>query len=1234
MISNSRTTKIVGKHLLWGGGCIALAGALLFAPVAAQGQSLQFQPVITTYAGGATTVCTAATDIFGDGCPATQAILASPHIGDSDATGNFYFPDTTNNIIRRVDAVTGIITLFAGSSTGTAGYSGDGGQATAAKLNQPKGLRIDPFGNVVVADLNNNRIRSINPTTGIITTIAGSATQGSGINTNGTVANALKFQSPFDLAFDKSGNLYISDYYDNEVVLVTVVNGAIVPTSSLGYVLAGTGTAGRTGDNGPAPSAEVDEPRGITVDASGNVYIADFANSYVRKITSPFQNGTLNLTSAIISSYAGNGTNGYLPAQDGGAPTSAEVAAPQGVTTDAAGNLYIAQYGAGFDVIRKINSTVLAAPTISTFAGTGVAGYAGDGGAAIAAKLYSPAGLSVDRNGRFLIHDATNNRIRLVQPVTIFATTAVGSSSAASNVVAQATAAVTPKTVGVTANSHDFTTGTMTGCTLNTAAAIGAECSVPVMFTPAAPGVRKTAVMITDSSANNYVTGVIGIGSAPAVAYTPSAIATLTGTGVAGNTGNNGPASLAQVNAPRGSVIDASGSLVFADSGSNVIRRIDHTTGAISVLAGTGTSGYAGDAGAATAAKLNAPADVVLDAAGNLYIADTGNNVIREVNAATGIITTVAGTGTAGYTGDLGLATTATLNMPTGLAMDFAGRLYVVDTGNEVIRRFVPNGGYIATIAGTGGTAGYSGDGAAATLAVLNTPVAVTVDPAGDIYIADRGNYVIRKITPLGIISTYAGMRSLSSNSGDGGAATSAGLLTPSDVALDAAGDLYIAAGGVVRFVNAAGVISTIAGNGLTGVYSGEGGAATSATIPSPAVNLAVDGAANVYLSDTTGNIILTISDATARTLNFGTQAPLTTSASQTVAVLNTGNLPLVLSGLSVSANYQLQSTAASACTSTSTIAAGASCTLTVAFSPATTGTITGSVVLTDNALNGTAVTQTIPLTGISAVPANPTTTTLTTTPTTLTYGSSIIFNATVTGTATLTGSVVFAVDGTTVGTVPVSSGNASLTLTRLVAGKRTITATYTNDVVNSTSSATATVMVAPAVLTVTAINVSQNAGVAIPAFAYTITGFQYSETSSVISGTATFTTTATTASAAGTYPITETASTLSAANYSFTYISGTLTLTPPDFTLTASPTSITIPAGQTANVTVTLTPLGAYKGTVTLSCGTLPVDDTCSFATSTLTADGSGTVLQTLLVIATDNFNHVADATPACRPG
>lgn len=1203
------------KRLLQSCTLLLLAGSTAHL----HAQALQFVPAITTYAG------TGTSGYSGDNGQAALALLSSPHISDTDAAGNLYITDTTNSVVRRVDAVTGIITTFAG--TGTAGYSGDNGLATAAKLNQPKGLRVDAFGNVVIADLNNNRIRSVNPSTGIITTIVGSATQGTGITANGTLANAVKFDSPFDLAFDKNGNLYVSDYYDNQIVLITAVNGAIVPTSSKAYCLAGNGTSGRIGDGGPAINAEVYNPRGITVDINGNIFLADFSGNLVRRITSPFQAGVMNLSSAIISTYAGNGVSGSTG--DGGLATNAAVAAPQGVAVDAAGNLYIAQYGTGLDYIRVVNP---ASQIINTFAGIGTAGYSGDKGAAITAKLYSPAGLNFDPNGRVFIADSTNNRMRLIQSYPIFGATAVGSSSVASNVVARASQAVTPAALSVTSNSYDFSLSAMTGCTLNTAAAAGAFCTVPVTFAPTAPGIRSTAITLTDASANAYVTGVIGVGTAPAIAYTPATISTLAGTGVAGNTGNGGPASLAQISAPRGSVIDASGSIVFADSGSNAVRRIDHSTGAISILAGVGTRGYSGDGGAATAAKLNAPAGVALDPSGNLYIADTGNNCIRFVNAATGIISTIAGTTTAGYTGDLGLATVATLNAPTALALDFGGRLYVADTGNHVIRRFYPNGGYIATIAGIG-TAGYTGDGAQAALAALNTPTAVALDSTGVLYIADQGNNVIRKVTLQGIISTYAGTQGVTANAGDGGPATSASLQTPSDVALDAAGDLYIAAGNQVRFVSAAGTISTVAGNGISGSYSGESGAATHATIPGPAMNLAVDGLANIYIADTAGNLELMVAAGTPPTLNFGTQASATSGTPQTIAIVNTGNQTLTLSGLSASANFTLQSTASTACSATSALSPGASCTLTIVFSPGSVGNFTGSVVLTDNALNGSAPTQSIPLIGVGAVPANPTTTTVTANPTAPTYGSPVILTATVTGTA-LTGSVIFSVDGIVVGTVAVSSGKGALTLPKLAAGKRTITATYTNDAVNATSTGTLSLSVQSAVLTVTASNVSRTFGLANPAFTYTISGYFGGDTSSVVSGSATFTSAATTSSPVGQYPITYSASTLSAANYTFVYVGATLTVTATDFVLTAAPTTITMPTGQTASVTVTVTPVGPYQGTVALSCGALPANVTCTFTTTTLTADGSGQAVQSQLVIATDNFNHLGEAISPPKPG
>jgi 3-keto-L-gulonate-6-phosphate decarboxylase len=237
--------------------------------------------------------------------------------------------------------------------------------------------------------------------------------------------------------------------------------------------------------------------------------------------------------------------------------------------------------------------------------------------------------------------------------------------------------------------------------------------------------------------------------------------------------------------------VDAYGDLFIADAGNNVIREVISATGIIITVAGNGTAGYSGDGAAATAAQLNCPHGVAVDSSGDLFIADTGNNVIREVVQATGNIITVAGTGTAGYSGDGAAATSAQLNSPYGVAVSSSGDLFIADTGNNAVREVVQAAGNIITVAGTG-TAGYSGDGAAATSAELSGPVSVAVDASGDLFIADAGNNVVREVVQTtGYIVTVAG-NGTAGYSGDGGSAISAQLNDPYGVAVDANGDLFI----------------------------------------------------------------------------------------------------------------------------------------------------------------------------------------------------------------------------------------------------------------------------------------------------------------------------------------------------------------------------------------------------------------------------------------------------------
>jgi sugar lactone lactonase YvrE len=290
-------------------------------------------------------------------------------------------------------------------------------------------------------------------------------------------------------------------------------------------------------------------------------------------------------------------------------------------------------------------------------------------------------------------------------------------------------------------------------------------------------------------------------------------------------------------------VLDGAGNIYIADSVHNRIRKVTASTGIISTVAGTGSSTYTGDNGLAVNATLNAPGGVTIDGAGNLYIADTGNNVIRMITAATGVIHTVAGTGTAGSAGDTKAATLAELNQPWGVTLDISGNLYIADTSNHLIREVMASTGIITTVAGNGfinsdGTGGYSGDNGQATLAALNFPFAVAFDAQGNMYIPDSRNDRVREVTAVGgiitgscTITTFAGT-GYGGLAGDGGPATAATLWSPSGLAVDPAGNIYIAdtQNDRIRKVSSATqYITSIAGNG-----AGEF-AATTHLLPRPA---------------------------------------------------------------------------------------------------------------------------------------------------------------------------------------------------------------------------------------------------------------------------------------------------------------------------------------------------------------------------------------------------------------
>ncbi len=349
---------------------------LLLLNIALLACGFSFSQIITTVAGNGNY------GYYGDGGMATAAKLSNPIKVCSDSGTGFLIADYYNNVIRRVSS-TGIITTCAG--TATPGYSGDGGMATNAELNDPVGVCRDTSGNIYISDYKNNVVRKVS-VLGIITTIAGNGSPG--FSGDGSQATSAELNGPDGLCIDKIGNIYISDIMNNRVR--KVAPSGIITT------IAGDGTFTYSGDGGPATSAGLEDPTDVCIDKSGNIFINDANNVVIRKVSA----------AGIITTVAGNNTNGY--SGDGGMATNAELDEPDGVCVDASGNIYIGDYGN--NRVRKVSTTGI----ISTVAGNRIAGYSGDNGPATAAKLSSPTGVCINGSGDLLIADYGNSVIRKV----------------------------------------------------------------------------------------------------------------------------------------------------------------------------------------------------------------------------------------------------------------------------------------------------------------------------------------------------------------------------------------------------------------------------------------------------------------------------------------------------------------------------------------------------------------------------------------------------------------------------------------------------------------------------------------------------------------------------------------------------------------------------------------------------------------------------------------------------
>lgn len=835
----------------------------------------------------------ATNESMGDGGLAINARLATPADVTVDGNGNIYVVDENKFVVRRVDTE-GMITTVAGKARrqAFAGIGGDDGLATEAYMNRPSAVAVDKNGTLYIADTRNGRIRKVS-TNGIITSIGGTGlatypltyVDGIGLLSlrDGTSALEAKIY-PNDVAVDVVGNVYVADSRSHRILKIDT-NGILTTIAGSGRTF--TDGGGYSGDGGPATEALLNFPNSVALDANGNVYIGDSRNYCIRKVD----------TNGIITTVAGGGDGRQ---GSNGVPALSTRLSINDVEVDGAGNIYVAEEYAvwrvgvnepGINVFaelytffHEIGSTQQTITIHNPGSGTLEAFSSETSGANAEHFRMTPSSLSIapgdsqqvtitfeprsvgtKESVLNIIHNAFTDTVKInlsgiAAPMMQVSDASLTLPSTNVGLTSQDTFRITNrnnlKSISVNAlriEGVDAQDFRVSPANLSIAPKDSAQ--VIVTFSPTTEGDKNAMLIVDHDAIDDSVSLPLHSRVAP---NGSSFINTFAGMGRSGSFGDLDPAINARLSSPIDVAVDAVGSVYIADWGNNRIRKVD-TNGIITTFAG-GRSNVPdlGDGEPAARASLNRPYGVSTDDQGNVFIADTNNHRIRKVNTQ-GVITTYAGSDdTEAFFGDGGPAIEASFNTPIDVTVDADGNVYIADFRNHRIRK-VDTTGIITTIAGSGavgGSAGrFDGDGGLATQARLNFPSGVDIDRQGNIYIVDSGNARIRKIGTDGIISTVVGTGERTLSGVDGPASFAS--LSPNSIALDASDDLYISAHNRVFKVGADGILISVAGTGDVG-FVGNGEPALLAKFDGLG-GIAVGREGHIYLADSNNNRIRVI---------------------------------------------------------------------------------------------------------------------------------------------------------------------------------------------------------------------------------------------------------------------------------------------------------------------------------------------------------------------------------------